>query len=338
MAEAILYNCLILLLGVSSIRFNKVVENIHDSWIKNVNSYRGIMALLIVCGHVSITVSDSAPYHLLAKMAYIIVGYFFFVSGISIAMKYTSLDNYINRAYWTQKILYMLIVAVIIWGFELTIQSIMGVKVFNIKSTCIFINLFDDVNWYIWELFVFYIVLYICLECFGKTGGWILLGISLVCVTGIYIMDFPAVYYKSALAFPIGVVMGMDFDKRIKESFTNIIGLLLLVVVGVIFYISGISLFKEVYLSNIVCIVAIALLTEMAFYFECTGKIARFLTKISSGIYFTQFVWLKTLKFFIKSFEMRLIMVLICTIISAIIFNLLMKPIKCCLRRIVIKS
>ena len=147
MAEAILYNCLILLLGVSSIRFNKVVENIHDSWIKNVNSYRGIMALLIVCGHVSITVSDSAPYHLLAKMAYIIVGYFFFVSGISIAMKYTSLDNYINRAYWTQKILYMLIVAVIIWGFELTIQSIMGVKVFNIKSTCIFINLFDDVNW-----------------------------------------------------------------------------------------------------------------------------------------------------------------------------------------------
>lgn len=29
MAEAILYNCLILLLGVSSIRFNKVVENIH---------------------------------------------------------------------------------------------------------------------------------------------------------------------------------------------------------------------------------------------------------------------------------------------------------------------
>lgn len=111
-----MYNCLILLLCVSSIRFNKVVENIGDSWIKNINSYRGIMALLIVCGHVSITMSDPAPYHLLAKMAYIIVGYFFFVSGISIAMKYASLDNYINRAYWTQKILYMLIVAVIIWG------------------------------------------------------------------------------------------------------------------------------------------------------------------------------------------------------------------------------
>ena len=82
MAEAILYNCLILLLGVSSIRFNKVVgKYTHDSWIKNVNSYRGIMALLIVCGHVSITVSDSAPYHLLAKMAYIIVGYFFLCQG-----------------------------------------------------------------------------------------------------------------------------------------------------------------------------------------------------------------------------------------------------------------
>lgn len=86
MIETMIFNGLILILimfSISSVKQNNI------SWIESVNSYRGLMALLIVAGHVS-NMMAGATYDLIARFAYVIVGYFFFVSGLGNAVKYSN--------------------------------------------------------------------------------------------------------------------------------------------------------------------------------------------------------------------------------------------------------
>lgn len=331
MIETMIFNGLILILimfSISSVKQNNI------PWIESVNSYRGLMALLIVAGHVSNMMAGGAPYDLIARFAYVIVGYFFFVSGLGNAVKYSDGGpTGFFADYWERKVIYLIVLAIVTWGFYLLGQWILKVQVFNTYSDNLLLNFCNDTNWYIWELLALYILLWACLRLFGEKGKWILLVIVIAGVAVIYVLKGPSVYYKSAVAFPIGVLVGMNVKKNTVMSKQNIILLAGIVVAGGGFALSGIPLLRQVYMSNVICIIGIAIVTIAAHFFAITGKLLAFCKKISTEIYLIQFLWLKTLGRFTESFELRLITVLICTLGSACVLSFITNPIKRLLRK-----
>lgn len=126
----------------------------------------------------------------------------------------------------------MIVLAIVTWCFYLIGQWILKVQVFNTYSDNLLLNFCNDTNWYIGELLAIYILLWACLRLFGEKGKWILLVIVIAGVTIIYVLKGPSVYYKSAVAFPIGVLVGMNVKKNIVMSKQNIVLLVGIVVAG----------------------------------------------------------------------------------------------------------
>lgn len=93
-----------------------------ESYLQNLNNLRGFFALEIVIGHV-IRYEQTILYPM-GKFMICSVAFFFFVSAFGMAVSYEKKENYLNLNFILSKPVYLLALSILIFVFNLTVDTI----------------------------------------------------------------------------------------------------------------------------------------------------------------------------------------------------------------------
>ena len=154
---------ILIIVGIIIYKCNKVeYAYCDDDWFKNINNLRGIMALFIVIGHISLLIDYNVLLQIIAKYAYVAVGFFFFCSSCSMVKAYNKNNKYLKWTFLLRKPLYLLLYALIVYVFSYIIG--IGTKIYFIQDFWMvntIQNIVKGTNWFVWEMIFFYIVFFL---------------------------------------------------------------------------------------------------------------------------------------------------------------------------------
>ena len=208
--------------------------------IKNVISLRGICAIEIVLGHIGLALPNVYILFPFRKAGILIVGIFFFLSGygcwVSMQNKVNYLDDFLKNKF------YKLFLPVLFMYLIGELLKALGNGIFVLENVFSFSNLFNSVNWYIWELFIFYFVFFITFKIFNEKIGRVvilLFSILFICFCWYFGYDIP--WYGSSICYPAGIYFAYfidDFDRWSKKSYYQymvISSIVLCISIGIFF-------------------------------------------------------------------------------------------------------
>ena len=200
---------------------------------------RGILATLVVLGHLDTVVSAQTKILMPFHMATPAVAVFFFMSGYGLMLSFSKkggsyLQNFILKA--SIKLLMPLLATTCLYQGLLFILG-------DFSFEKILIDLASGIetplihSWYVYALFLFYILYYIVLKYNNETkkwmGGILLLLMLIYYVVTRYILNWPFYWWLTCMAFPMGFFYSRHEDKIkmvLKDNywvtFPIIIGLL----------------------------------------------------------------------------------------------------------------
>ncbi len=282
----------------------------------NINSIRGLMAIMIVMGHTALHM-DKAPvlFMMMHKLSMLIVCYFFFVSAWGMVQSYHHNANYL-KGFLPRKcfgILKLAIAALIIT--ELVYTLIMG-RYEDFSSVTAWVeSLYTRTNWYIFEMLFFYLVFYAvfyAVFCIayrmsnGKgtnvTDGIIKLRrmrvllvtvITIVAMVILIATGMEKPYYISILAFPWGIIISEYWDCvsewMSKRKILVIIAALICAAIGAYGIKLPDSSYIGIVLKNLCGIASVTLIAVAAGHIYLRGRIIKYLTGISGWMYVLQF-------------------------------------------------
>ena len=201
---------------------------------------RGILAILVVLGHLDTVVSAQTKILMPFHMATPAVAVFFFMSGYGLMLSFTKkggsyLQNFILKA--SIKLLMPLLATTCLYQGLLFILG-------DFSFEKILIDLASGMetplihSWYVYALSLFYILYYIVFKYNNETrkwmGGVILILLMLIYyVVTRYILNWPFYWWLTCMAFPMGFFYSR-YEEKIKMflkdnywvTFPIIIGLL----------------------------------------------------------------------------------------------------------------
>ena len=311
---------------VFNIKFRKVND---CEWISRLNHLRGIAAIVIILGHVA-RYETFTIINYTRQFAYIIVSYFFFVSGLGLAKSFLTKPNYI-RGFLVRKPLYLFLIAFLLYVFNVLICYLFKINnAYNYTTDNFLLNFIFETNWYIWELIGFYFLFYIVFK-YAKQYNLVLVTIILVIFVIIsYKSGWPSVYYKSALAFPLGLLVGLNYKKinGILNRKCILLFILLCIGVGIMYGTVNNILVRTVFMSNLLCASVLIGLLYLSLFVEFNNKLLHWLESYSTEIYLAQFVWLLFVQQNVNNYCIKFPLVTLLTLLSAILLHLIIKPIK----------
>jgi len=200
---------------------------------------RGILATLVVLGHLDTVVSAQTKILMPFHMATPAVAVFFFMSGYGLMLSFSKksgsyLQNFILKA--SIKLLIPLLVTTCLYQGMLFILGD-----FSIEKILIDLASGKETplihSWYVYALFLFYILYYIVLKYNNETkkwmGGILILLMLIYYVVTRYILNWPFYWWLTCMAFPMGFFYSR-YEGKIKMflkdnywvTFPIIIGLL----------------------------------------------------------------------------------------------------------------
>lgn len=300
--------------------------------LSKMNKLRGIFCLEIILGHV--VRYENSPIFLFGKFMICSVAFFFFVSGYGMTVSSQKKESYLNRKYWINKPLYLLILPALVFLSECVIDLCFGgiAEYFPDGSSPFFTWYFHKTNWYLWELIVFYIIFWIIFKYVKKNRFIWVFAISLMAIVVMYICGLHEAWVASTLGFPFGVLWG-EREEQLNSFFYSAKGIILTLLLAIV-GISPLFLHGEqsenmltvVFLRNAICIVTIIIANYLCEWrFLRDNILSEFLTKYSTSLYISQFIWLKISEQFGWSWGIRLIFVLTTTFAMAL---LIVEPMK----------
>lgn len=268
----------------------------------NLNSLRGLFALVIVLGHATqifqFVPGVLAPF---SKINTLCVGFFFAMSGYGLAYSLHKKNNY-RKTFLLPKLFYLFLhalTAVSVSTFISYIESlILHTPIWN-----------TGVNWYLIMAGVFYIIFYLIVNnvktdknicCFS----WIV--VILISVFAMLI-KLPRVYYISEWCFPMGITVFYYKDK-ISFILKEYLGKCIFVIISV-FIVSLLSFvvkdytFLDILMHNMLCISFYFLVFIILSFVKVKNRLLELCTKISMEIYLYQFIVFAVLNDCYKCFE-----------------------------------
>lgn len=303
-----------------------------ETKLSKINMLRGLFCLEIIFGHV--VRYEAGPIFLFGKFMICSVAFFFFVSGYGMTVSAQRKESYLNRKYWINKPLYLLILPAMVFILECVIDLCFGkiAEYYPNGSRPFFQWYFFKTNWYLWELIVFYILFWLIFKFVGKNRFVWMFAISLTAIIVMYLCGLHEAWIASALGFPFGVLWG-EHEEACNNFFRSAKGIMLTVILAV-FGVFPLFLHSEqsesmltvVFMRNAICIVTIIIASYL-----CEWKllrdnvVSRFLTKNSTSLYLSQFIWLKISEQFGWNWGVRLLFALSTTVATAL---LIVEPMK----------
>jgi peptidoglycan/LPS O-acetylase OafA/YrhL len=295
---------LLILLTISSLIFflNKEEVVVFDP--KHTLPLRGILAVLVVLGHLDTMVAGQTKILMLIHMATPAVAVFFFMSGYGLMQSYSKKgDNYLNRFIVKSavKLLIPLLVTTLLYQAYLFVKGDFCLKrIVDDFITGVEMPLVH--SWYVYALFLFYFIFYFVfknLKINRSIGCKISILTSLILVYYVvarYCFDWDFFWWLTCMAFPMGFIYS-NYEDKIKScvNYTHFsIVPILLVVLLVIKFLSNPNaiLFAELPYLLLGPIVALVLC-------RCPlpigNRVLNFLGTLSFEIYLTHGVFEKLL-------------------------------------------
>lgn len=270
--------------------------------LNQMNGLRGLMALLIVLGHCGRRF-DTEPLLLKGPHlgAFIFVCFFFVVSGWSLAYNYDYRNDYL-KGFFKKKILKLMLLTI-----ETEIITQVLQLIFLRKSMYFNRSILLNVNWYIYEMIVLYVVFWISYKFIKQTIAreiviWIISGF--ICV-GYWLLykygsweGWTFAYYYSALSFPFGIMVHRLYEKAVnKRVWLIIISVILALASAYCIKMPKESFVGGIWLHNILGICSILLLIILLSFVKYKEiKVLKFITKNSTFIYLYQFCVMMIIK------------------------------------------
>lgn len=268
------------------------------------SALRGICAIEIVLGHLGAALPKSYLLYPFQKAGILVVGIFFFLSGYGLIYNYLNKQAYLE-GFLKKRLSALLLPVIIVW----IIKSIVNFSM-NPKSN-IFVymaqkNIFRTTNWFVWELLLCYLIFYFAYKHFSiMYAVYLNIIFAFVFILICYFTRMTDPWYGSTLCFPMGIIVGINYDKiiywmRKRIFYKAIYFTFLLAITSVLFILLPEGKFVTVVVTrNIASITFVLLVLLLLQKVKIGNKISLFLGKISYEIYLIHFSvinWLAPLK------------------------------------------
>lgn len=286
--------------------------------LKHTLPFRGILALLVILGHLDTVVSSQTKILMPLHMATPAVAVFFFMSGYGLMLSYTKKGEQYLSGFVTKSVIKLLIPLVLtscLYQFTLLLKGDFNfsriIEQYIDGSETALVH-----SWYVYALFLFYILYYLVFQFVKKGKCLCMFGLmTIYYIITRYCFGWDFFWWRTCMAFPMGLLYSQyekQIQKHIKAKFVILIIFGLLVIK---FFSSKYTLFfaelPYIFLGPLVAILLcrIPLPTE--------SKILNFLGTLSFEIYLTHGAFEQLLKNAFDSPYLYILVVVASTILTS---------------------
>ncbi|MGN0346081.1 MAG: acyltransferase family protein [Lachnospiraceae bacterium] len=318
----------LLWLGLVFAGGKKYKEPVRSSFSKEQSlALRGICAMEIVMGHLGIYL-DAPLLRAISKADILFVGIFFALSGYGIAYSIENKQNYL-RLFPLKKFVGLFLpayIAYVLGELVVIVRYQIPEHAHNLYRLSYF---FENVNWFIWELFFFYLLTYFIAKIKKlKQLHWILLLLSVLLIFVGYFTGINENWYGSGICFPLGIIYyyysDCFYEKCLQKKWWcwGIAGF-----VALLFFAAGFLLLESrqpllaSICKNIVAVLVIFLLVVVLSRVKIGNSISYFLGSISFEIYLYHLVIIGFCRIFVENVFLCALL----SIVATIFFSFLAK-------------
>ncbi len=177
------------------------------------------MAVWIVLGHLGMSMNaDNAVFMAMQKLDLAVVGLFFLLSGYGTEKSYEKKPGYLRT--FPLKIFRLFMMTLVQFGIsELCFYLLKFYREYN-GIAGVAAEYLKNLNWFMWELALLYILFCAACSCFKKRAAEALTVMCILMIVCIYLINGADASCYSALAFPAGVLLRMH-EERIDKFMTR---------------------------------------------------------------------------------------------------------------------
>lgn len=269
------------------------------------------------------------------KFVTIAVAFFFFASGFSMLNAYRVNEKYLSKIVLV-KIPFLIYLAILAYVFSALFQYLLYGFSYSQYLPVNVQNFFGNTNWYIYELIGFYLAFVICMRFFEVNKAvWIIAALSIVAFLALYfnrggIIGEP--YYDSIFGYSLGVILNWSSSSIRKEKYKKFIIIFDFICIGISFYfLMFVRDHSTIWFAIIRNLAAISILTIVVYIIdtiEIKSVIMRYLSRISAELYIFHIPLCELLRNRIKNNVIYILVVIICSLLMASIFNIINSRIK----------
>ena len=262
--------------------------------MKRCNLLRGLLAIWIVFGHCSgyMTV-PSGILDIVRRFNLVCVGIFFFLSGFGLENSLQTKSGYL-KFFLPRKCGGLFLMALLQYIVGFVTGRVMGFLLPYEDLWDMLSHFARDVNWFIWELMLFYLLFYLTARLIRPqyVRMTLMLLLSVVMIALLRRTDAGGSWYFSSLAFPAGMAVRI-FKEPLEKHFRFVPALLILLVptaaAGAAGFLLKGSDVLQVYAKNLFCVCIALGVAVLMTKIPLRGKVLSFLALISPEIFLYQF-------------------------------------------------
>lgn len=308
--------------------------------LHNANRIKGFFALVVLCHHLIQRIGDASSSLGLRNFGYLSVAVFFFFNGFGLMYKLHSDKKYLDN-FFKKRILKIVCPFLIVYALYIIIEIFEGKNYTCIDIVKSFVNGCPIAGylWYVIFVILFYIIFYMLAKQFGKNDVWLLGFVTVFLVVWCVFCSwrrFAPHWFISCFAILLGMIWE-TYKNRIENIFKK-------------FYVSFVGLFfvlfctchcgytlmahaREGYLLAMLATLfftVVVLLFNMRF--QNQGKCLQFVGNISFELYMLHGLFIILFRgnhIYISNDFIYAVLVIICSILSAFLMNLILCKIRC---------
>lgn len=268
---------------------------------------RGICAMEIVIGHIGIY-SDTPFLRAISKTDILFVGIFFALSGYGIAYSIEQKEKYLHL-FPLKKFCSLFLPAYVAFALGELIVVLQYQSPVLLKRLVQLPYFFKNINWFIWELFLFYLLTYLLVKMKKlKQLPWILLILNILLIFAGYYAGISENWYGSGICFPIGILYYQYsetfYEKCLQKKWwlwglTGVVTLCIFAI-GFLLFENRLPLLASI-LKNTVAVLVIFVLVIILSKVKIGNRVSRFLGGISFEIYLYHLVIFGLCRFFVTN-------------------------------------
>jgi len=185
--------------------------------IEKGRSFRGILALTVVCHHLAEKTGDSSLFHIFAFLGFLPVAYFFFLSGYGLQKSYAVKAGY-RATILKKRIPSVLVPYLWVTGLYWLMSGVEG-DAYSPGEVLQSFAVGDPIarfTWYIVFVLLLYVGFYLVSALYkGNQRSGVFWNLLLVCALVVLFrsLGFSMYWYNSCLTYPLGVLWAMQEER-----------------------------------------------------------------------------------------------------------------------------
>lgn len=251
---------------------------------------KGICSLEIMIGHIGLELSNELILYPFRKAGVLIVGMFFFLSGYGLMYSLKNKNNYLKQ-FIKKRLLIILLPVGLVCTISLVVHLILA-RNGTINFSDIFMQVVSSINWFVWEIIVYYLLFYLLFKKFSITiAQRMILLITIFLIFLCYICGMENPWYGSNLCFPLGILIANNqelfekWSKKNKFIKTTFLICLLFISIVLFYILPDHNIIGSIIGRNIAAVCFTIFVIIILFKIKIGNKLTKYLGSISFEIF-----------------------------------------------------